>query len=145
MIKIYSRYDKPARKGTNTGKDSPTQQHMANEVNINMIMAKAKKTGQMPVFQNMNPMYGDVSDFGSYQEALMQIQSAQNDFNALPGAIKARFGHNPGNLLQFLSDENNREEAVKLGLIPKKEEKQQVGEVKPVEKPVEKPAEKPAE
>lgn len=113
------------RPQTITGKETTTQQHMANEVNINQIIKRAQKTGQLPVFQNMKPSYADVSQITSYQDAVLMIQRAQDDFMALPGSVRARFDHDPGKLLAFLSDEKNREEAVKLGLVPEEQKPQQ--------------------
>lgn len=41
---------------------------------------------------------------------------AENSFNMLPSEIRNRFQNDPGQLIGYLSDEKNNEEAYKLGL-----------------------------
>ena len=40
---------------------------------------------------------------------------------ALPSRVRRRFDNDPAELMEFLADEANREEAVMLGLIEKEE------------------------
>lgn len=100
-------------------KPSRTQQHFKEESDINFIVNRFLKTGTLP---DVNPsaMYGDFLHApGSYQEALNLVIEAQDGFNALPAEMRARFNNDPGELLTFLQDENNRDEAITLGLIEK--------------------------
>ena len=46
------------------------------------------------------------------------LSNARESFAMLPSSIRKRFDNDPGLLLAFLDDENNREEAFSLGLIP---------------------------
>ena len=48
------------------------------------------------------------------QDRLIKMQK---DFNVLPYEIKKRFGNSPFNLIAFMDDASNREEAERLGLI----------------------------
>jgi phage internal scaffolding protein len=43
--------------------------------------------------------------------------AAEDEFDALPAQIRARFENEPANLIDFLSNEQNRDEAEKLGLV----------------------------
>lgn len=115
---IYSRLDERRRCVVNNNKPSRTQQHFARECNINVIMAKARKTGMAPVNSGM-PQYLDctVAALGNYHEAQNKIVAAQQSFAQLPAALRAKFGNNPDNLIEFLANEDNREMAEKLGLI----------------------------
>lgn len=95
-----------------------TQQHHENETNINTIMAKALKSGIMPVGKDMNLLkFGDFETGFDYQESMNKIIAANESFEALPSQIRNRFRNDPALFLDFVSDESNRQEAVSLGLI----------------------------
>jgi phage internal scaffolding protein len=48
-----------------------------------------------------------------------RVIAAQDEFEALPAQIRARFDNDPANLIEFLENENNRPEAEELGLVEK--------------------------
>lgn len=117
-------------KGLKGFEPTRTQQHFKNEVNINQIMRKARKTGIMPMGINEPAMYGDFSEVGSYQEALQKINDANERFMSFPANIRKRFENNPQLLFQFLQSEDNRAEAIELGLIENPEKPVMVGDEK---------------
>lgn len=61
--------------------------------------------------------YGDFSNAVDYHDAVFRAQQAQEAFDSFPAAIRSRFGYDPGKLIDFLADENNRAEAIELGLV----------------------------
>jgi phage internal scaffolding protein len=101
-------------------KPSRTKQAFKHEVDINRIMAKYQKTGLLPV-TNKSPLYGDFSSIPDFETASNKLIAAQNAFDAQPASLRKRFNNNPSELLHFLQDESNRDEAIKLGLVPKPE------------------------
>lgn len=98
--------------------ESRTQQHFREQTDINKIMSKAEKTGMIPV-NRMNPKYGDFSDGRTYHESMVRISEIEQEFDKMPAEIKKRFSQNPAEIIDFLSKEENREEAIELGLIEK--------------------------
>ena len=46
------------------------------------------------------------------------VIAANNSFAAMPAEIRARFNNDAGAFVDFCADANNRDEAIKLGLIP---------------------------
>lgn len=109
---------------THTG-EGLTKQEFAKETDINYIMERYRVTGQLPIGAAAHEaVFADVSEMGSFADTLMRVHAAEDAFAALPADLRTRFGNNPVNLVEFLQDDNNREEAVKLGLIAKKEEPQ---------------------
>jgi len=124
--------------GSTTGK-SMTQQHQANDVNINTIVARARKGTPLPV-SRLQPLYGDFSKIGDYRECCERLADAQDAFMTLTADVRLKFGNDPGAIIEFLKDEKNRDEAIALGLIEKPAE-----EAKPVPKTEEKPPEKQPE
>lgn len=101
---------------------SLTQQHFKDETDINNILRQFNVTGMLPEAP-LSPRYGDFSGIVDYHSALNAVIAAEDSFMTLPAQIRARFENDPAQLIDFLSDENNRQEAVKLGLleVPKAE------------------------
>ncbi len=105
------------------GGPSRTKQSFAVEADINNIIARYLKTGMAPVTDASRGSFADVSNIGSYAEVLQKVTAAQAGFRRLPSRLRTRFGNDPVRLLEFLGDPENREEAIKLGLVkapPKK-------------------------
>lgn len=95
---------------------SLTQQHYAEEADINVMMARFGVTGHMPQSLRL-PTYGDFTGVTDFRSAMDVVVRAQNEFMTLPPDIRARFGNDPHQIISFLSDPDNDAEARKLGLI----------------------------
>jgi len=95
---------------------SLAQQHMKDECDINVIVERFGVTGRVPVTL-IEPTYGDFSGVSDYHTALNKIKAADEAFMALPAKIRAKFDHDPNALLQYLQNEENRDEAIQIGLI----------------------------
>lgn len=65
---------------------------------------------------------GGVAAMIDLQSALEIVRRSQEHFDALPADIRFRFGNDPVAFMNFVQDEANKDEAIKLGLIPKPEE-----------------------
>lgn len=116
--------------GHEDSKESMTKQSFKDECDINKIMEKYKRTGQVPLnIQQKQGQFLDVSSLPDYQNSLNIVIEAENMFNQLPSKVRARFKHDPSEMLNFVKNIENKDEAIALGLIPKPE---------PVEKPVNK-------
>lgn len=93
------------------------KQSFKEECNINTIMAKYKSTGLITHVKDVQGAYGDFTSVQDYQLSLNQVIEAQAAFDLLPAAVRKRFGNQPTQLMAFLDDPANRDEAVKLGLV----------------------------
>lgn len=100
---------------TNTEK-SRTHRYMKDECDINMIMKKFEKTGELPNMIKNNPQYGDFSQAPDYQEALHTVMHAQEQFSNLSAKIRNRFNNDPSQFLEFATNPENLQEMVKMGL-----------------------------
>lgn len=96
-----------------------TQQSYRDMVNINKIMKKYKETGMITHLNSKTGIYADLTSLPSYEESLQAVITAQNAFMDLPADLRSRFQNDPQQLISFLADVNNKEEAIKLGLIKK--------------------------
>lgn len=103
-----------------------TKQSFVDQVNIQRIIAKYRKTGHLDHIARHPPTYGSFDGAQDYVTAAEKVLVAQEEFDALPADIRQRFSNNPAELLAFLDDESNQDEAMDIGLIPddrKREEK----------------------
>jgi phage internal scaffolding protein len=94
-----------------------TMQQFAEESDINTIVRRFGIGVEMP--QNFKmPSYGDFTDaVTDFHTAANMVIEADNAFMTLPANIRARFYNDPQNLLEFLADEGNLDEARRLGLV----------------------------
>lgn len=96
---------------------SLTKQADKESADINNIMKRYEKTGQLPEMIKTNPHWGDYSDAPTFQEAFEIVQKAEDQFAALDAQVRKRFGNNPAAFLEFASDPKNAKEMVDLGLL----------------------------
>lgn len=96
-----------------------TKQSFADECNINKIMKQYERTGLITHENSMHPVYGDFSNVDDYQTSMNKVIAAQDDFDNLSARVRKRFGHDPAELIEFMADEKNLDEAISLGLVPK--------------------------
>jgi hypothetical protein len=97
--------------------DGVTQQQFRDECDINTIVARFGLTGELPGDYRA-PVSGDFVGIHDFHSAMNAVRAADESFMEMPAALRVRFGHDPQRLIDFLSDVNNRAEAIKLGLIP---------------------------
>jgi len=95
---------------------SLAQQHFKDECDINTILQKFNITGLLPETP-LSPRYGDFTGISDYHTALNRVIAAQDEFDGLPANIRARFQNDPAQLIEFLENSDNRQEAEKLGLV----------------------------
>lgn len=93
-----------------------TQQQFLEETDINTIVRRFGLTGELPT-DFREPLYGDYTGVWDYQTAMNAVRQADETFQSMPAQIRARFHNDPQELLVFLADEENRAEAIKLGLV----------------------------
>lgn len=94
---------------------SLTQQHLADECDINKLVERFVVTGEIPQ-RSMPPLQGDFTNAPTYQEALNLMIEAKQSFMQLDAKMRARFDNDPALFIDFCSDEANRDEMRQLGL-----------------------------
>ncbi len=93
-----------------------TEQSHKNTCDVNNIVKKYDKTGLIAHLSKMEARFGDMTGL-EFKTAQDQIILAKNMFAQLPPEIRKKFENDPGKLLEFMEDPNNRDEAIKLGMI----------------------------
>lgn len=127
-----------------TGDKIRTKQSFKKECDINVIMDRYRKTGIMTesAISKRQLNFGDVSMATDFHESQNQLIEAQKAFNTLSSKIRTRFNNSPADLLDFMANEENKTEAIELGIIPKPEEPEPPTETPPEPPPP--PPETPA-
>lgn len=93
-----------------------TKQQFKDESDINTIMGQYMRTGVMPSLADPNTgQYIDATGF-EYQAAMEMVASANSMFHNLPSGLRARFGNNPAQFLDFADNPDNSAELAKLGV-----------------------------
>lgn len=98
--------------------DSMTVQADAVDADINVIMDKYARTGQLPPIKRL-PSYGDFDGITDYREAIHAVRDAEELFMQLPAKVRSRFENDPGQFLEFCDTPANRLELAELGLLTK--------------------------
>lgn len=93
-----------------------TKQSFKDECDINTIVSRFLRTGQLDFASKLEPRYGDTTGI-EYQSAMNTVAAAKSLFNAIPAALRDKFENEPAKFLAFVQDERNRDEATKLGLL----------------------------
>lgn len=92
-----------------------TKQSMADECDINKIMARYQKTGAISHFNTRSAEYGFATSY-TLHEALNLVEQARTLFSELPSSLRKKFDNDPGVFLDFVQDPENEQEMVELGL-----------------------------
>lgn len=117
-MKFQSAYSEPVRESDLVCLDpSLAQQSFKDDADINVLLERFKVTGMMPQGVIM-PTYGDFTGISDYRTAVDAIKKASDAFMELPANIRSRFDNDPQRFLEFCHDDKNRDEAVRLGLVP---------------------------
>jgi len=98
-------------------RESHVQQHHKDDCDINTILARFAKTGELPHMIKREPRYGDFSDPVDYLEAMNTVAFANEQFASLSSTVRERFMNDPHRFLEFASDPANADEMARLGLM----------------------------
>lgn len=116
---FYSFSKRPPRVFAPSGGVSMTLQDAKDECDINMIIARHDRTGSWSGSGRLPtavPQFGEFDSVDDFQTAQDIILRAREHFASLPSHVRARFENDPARLLEFVSNKDNLDEAVRLGL-----------------------------
>jgi hypothetical protein len=102
---------------------SLTQQRFKDDADLNVVL-KRMGIGNVPLPTPRDATFyaGTETDYGEgidLREALDRSRAAREHFDALPASLRKRFRNDPQYLHDFVMDEANKDESVKLGLLKK--------------------------
>lgn len=108
-------YRKHDRVTIDCSADGQTRQEFADECDINVLMRRYETTGLMPGDASLMN-YGDFTELPDFMTAMNTVARANEAFAALPATVRRRFGNDPGEFVEFVSNPENISEVRKLGL-----------------------------
>lgn len=100
-----------------------TLQEPAEDADINVLMKRMGVTdgSQLPYFPNPRALYGDFSEMPDDPVEMAELmRQGELAFMRIPAEVRQRY-RNPQELFEWMENDDNYEEAVKLGLLEKKE------------------------
>lgn len=80
---------------------SKAQQHQKDETDINVIVDRFLKTGQLPSVP-LPPTYENFGEIFDFQSAMDTVKRANDAFMALPAKIRNTFANNPANFVAYV-------------------------------------------
>lgn len=95
---------------------SRTVQSDAIDADINTIVRRFGLTGMMPQAPVL-PAFKAFEDVFDFRSAMDVVLDAQRNFMELPADVRKQFENDPQQYLEFCSDEKNRDEMKRLGLL----------------------------
>jgi len=98
------------------GTPSRTEQAHKDEVNIHHILKRFQKTGLVTHTNKHEGTYNDYVDAPDFQEAQQIIASANSLFESLPSSLRRKMDNDPQKFVDFMQNEDNRDEMAELGL-----------------------------
>lgn len=135
----YDRNEASDESGLRCLDKTRAQQNFKDECDINTIVRRFGLTGMAPTGVRM-PTYGDFTGVTDFHTAANAIAQAREAFDQMPSSVRTRFRNDPAAFVDFCSKEENREEAVKLGLVPPPRAPEPAPEPSPAPAPAPAPA-----
>lgn len=117
---IRSRYGQSVSVSLAMTTPSKTRQDAKDECDVNLIVKRHAETG---LWQNnlktptRCPQFVDIANAPDAQTAHNLFIQARESFMQLPSDVRKRFDNNPHELIAFVSDDTNYNEALKYGLV----------------------------
>lgn len=133
-MKFQTAYSRPKVSPEITCPPGMTEQSFRNECDINQILKRFVKTGNLEHAERYEPVYGEHTGL-DLKSALDIVADANNMFMDLPSETRNRFENDPAQFLDFVQDEENAEEMFKLGLRTKPPPEKTAPEAPPTENP----------
>ena len=113
---ITKRSNGTIRVTTKNIEPSRTDTSFKAQCDVNNIISKWKKTGQINHLNTNQGQYADYSDLPDLQTALTTVIQATKTFEQLPANVRKYFSNDPVEMYNFLQDPQNDSEAIRLGL-----------------------------
>lgn len=92
------------------------KQEFKDECDINFIMRKYRTSGQVTHIAQNRGRFADVSEVGTYQDAISRVRDTHSFFMKLSASVRAGFDNDAALFLDWIADPANREDVAKMGL-----------------------------
>lgn len=121
-MKFNTRYNPPPKVVKTFTTPSLTVQSEKDRTDVHNILNRYVATGDLGYFGIGNPakpFYGDFSVAPDFQQSMnLQVQ-AREYFDSLPSQMRLQFRNDYREMIRFLGNDENQEQAIKMGLLEK--------------------------
>lgn len=104
------------------GEESNVQQHFKDQCDINKIAKMVEATGSAEHVKQARERYGDFSELFDVGINMDKAAKAQQLFEQLPTDLRKKVGNSIPNLFNYISQKENFDECVKMGIFDKPQE-----------------------
>lgn len=104
--RVYTVNDQPSK----------TDQQYKEDCDTNTILQKFMRTGQVTHLAKSQGSFQDVSEIKDLAESLQLVKDAESNFLKYPSKLRKKFNNNIHEMINWLNDPENTEEAIELGL-----------------------------
>lgn len=105
----------PRRVQFKTKGKSMTEQSHKDSCDIKLIMRKAEKTGMINHVKRTEGQYVDLVGRPDFHQSMNEITQAKSMFETIPATVREKFENNPQKWLDFVTNQDNREEMTQMG------------------------------
>lgn len=102
---------------THDTEPSMTDQSFEKDCDVNEIVRKFSKTGQISHLRKSPGVFADLTAVSDLLNAFEVVATAKTMFAEMPAEVRRKFHNDPLILESWLSDPKNTEEAIDLGLL----------------------------
>lgn len=99
-----------------------TKQSFKDECDINVIVKRFGIGYDIPSSFRL-PQFGDFTGLDSFEDAANAIAVANEQFDMLPAAIRSRFSNDPAAFVDFVTNADNLDDVIAMGLAPERPSK----------------------
>lgn len=96
--------------------ESKTQQSDKDDADINIIVGRFMKSGQLPQISKNPILGGDFTSGADFRDALEYVREAKAAFEEIPAKIRRIFGNSPEAFIEYAADPENLPQMRKWGL-----------------------------
>lgn len=114
----YSKAVRAPSRGIEFTEESKTLQSEFESTTIDWYLKRYSANGVDPFADRlMGARFGDFSNYESFLTAQTRLARVRQGFDALPAEVRARFGNNINQFMEFVTNPNNVEELKSMGLV----------------------------
>lgn len=103
---------------------SETQEAFKEEVDINRVVALYQRTGNDQLLSVAPRPFGDDPRPTDYHTVMNRVAEFTQDFEMLDSKTRKEFDNDPLKMLDWVSDPENKQEAIKKGYLPASQNEQ---------------------
>lgn len=96
-----------------------TRQEFKDECDMNKIIARYTPELLIESYNSFKGTFGDFSEVPDYQRMRDQVLATDSWFDSLPANVRSRFNNSVSEIVDFVENPANFDEAVKLGILEK--------------------------